>query len=311
MRILVAGAAGYIGSEVVRQAVAAGHEVLGFDSFDATLYNAEIKHSRAANLRLQHGVHIAEYNPITEGPQKVSWDGLDCIINEMAIPGLSPSWEIFDKYVASNLTALEAMVRHVMAGSPEARIVHASTSSVYGNTSKDRHLSPLSPYGVTKLAAENLLQAFHNEFGLEVSTLRYFSVFGGSQRPDMAYSKFIKRISQGLPITIFGDGSQSRTNTHVIDVARATISAATNESSNFTLDVSGEQEVSVSEAVTIIEQVLKRKAIIEYKDVKPGDQSFSRGDLNLASKILGWKPEIGFEDGIKEQISTTLSEIDD
>lgn len=307
MRILVTGAAGYIGQEIVRRGVALGHEIVGIDSFDDTLYPAEVKRRRASALKEACGISVSEINPLTSDLKNLDLDGFNAIINEMAVPGLAPSWKKLSNYFDSNVLSLEKILQQVVSVNPEIRIVQASTSSVYGNTDGSGTLSPISPYGVTKLAAENLLNAFASQFGLEVAILRYFSVFGGRQRPDMAYSKFIKKISSGEPIELFGDGSQSRTNTHVADVARATLLAAEKRGSSFTIDVSGHEEVSLMSAIRAIEKGVGKKAEIIRRPFQPGDQSVTRGNISPAKEILGWEPQIDFLEGIQDQINATLS----
>lgn len=307
MRILVTGAAGYIGSEIIKQGVSKGHEMVGFDNLDGTLYSPEVKISRVKAIKDSLGIEILQLDAATDNFASLNLEEIDVIVNQMAVPGLAPSWEKFDLYLQSNVVALQRLLDAIVRKNPNIRFVHASTSSVYGNTDGTKDLSPISPYGVSKLAAENLIGTYESQFGVEASILRYFSVFGGIQRPDMAYSKFIRKIMQGETIQIFGDGNQVRTNTHVSDVARATLIAAEKTGERFTLDISGKEEISLMAALEAIQEQLGLRAEIEWKPRQFGDQDFSKGDLKLAKEILDWEPGIGFLEGIEDQVEKSRS----
>ena len=277
----------------------------GFDNFDSTLYPSAEKTRRAESLRSEFGLAIDVFNPVSSSFDVLRLEKYDVVINEMAIPGLSPSWSKFEQYVSSNLVSLQLLLDELVKRNPSVRLVHASTSSVYGNVDGNPTLDPISPYGVSKLAAENLLHSYSSEFEIEVAILRYFSVFGGVQRPDMAYSRFIRQILRGQEIEIYGDGSQSRTNTHVQDVASATLLAAELLGEEFTVDISGTEQVTLMEAIQIIEETVGKKASMTKADRRRGDQSISRGDVKRANEILGWTPKIGFRDGIADQVRQT------
>ena len=305
MKIMVTGAAGYIGSHVVSEAISRGHQVVGFDSLDNTLYSSEEKTHRLNALKKYGDVEISVFNPARDDMGKLPLEEIDVVINEMAVPGLAPSWSHFEAYVESNVIALEKLLKAIALRNPSIRFVQASTSSVYGNTDGTKRLRPISPYGVSKLAAENLLSAYETHHGLEVAILRYFSVYGGLQRPDMAYGKFIKSILLDRKITIFGDGSQVRTNTHVTDIARATLDTAESKKRVFTIDISGNQEVSLIDALRLIEKSIGKEAKLEFSSTQPGDQQFTKGDLAPAMEKIGWKPTVSFEAGIRDQITQT------
>lgn len=306
MKILVSGAAGYIGSQVMKTGSLAGHEMVGFDNFDNTLYPSEIKHWRTQELEVSYGLQVHKLNPLQDGFSKLEISKFEAVVNEMAIPGLAPSWTSFQSYMNANVLALKVLLDEVVRTNIDIKVVQASTSSVYGNTTPGRDLSPISPYGVSKLAAENLLGAYRTEFGLDTATLRYFSVFGGAQRPDMAYSKFINHILRREPILINGNGSQIRTNTHVEDVALATILAAEKKGVDFTVDISGSQEVTLLEAIGYIEESLGLSSQKIFMNRQAGDQTLSKGDNSQAEEILGWHPVIDFEQGIADQVEKEL-----
>lgn len=302
MKILVSGGAGYIGSEVLTLAKQRGHEVYGFDSFNETLYPSDAKQRRAATL-LKQGIEIEDWNPLTDS-KKFDLPKFDVLINEMAIPGLVPSWSKIRDYMDSNVTAFAHLLNALSTVETKPFIVHASTSSVYGEKigGKDTALEPISPYGVSKLAAEKLLEAYARQFGFEYSILRYFSVYGKEQRPDMAYSKFIRAALRGEEITLYGDGSQKRTNTHVSDVAMATLLTAEKQINGFTCDISGDETVELKQALDAIEAITGNKLKVERSSKSAGDQSVSEGNNSLAKQMLGWCPKVSFIDGITEQI---------
>lgn len=305
MRILVTGASGFIGAEVMKLAASRGHEVIGVDSYSQTLYSAETKRARAEELETLLGRPVIESDLSSENIE-AHLEGVECVINEMAIPGLKPSWTETHSYFNSNVIALSKLLDSIKKTGVR-RIVHASTSSVYGNWSQNKELRPISPYGVSKLAAENMISAHQKEFDFEATVLRYFSVYGPNQRPDMAYAKFIDAALRDQEIKIYGDGSQQRTNTHVRDVAMATVIAAESEMTNFTADISGEELVSLNEAIKQIEQSLGFSIKKSHAPRQLGDQSISKGDNALAQDLLGWKNEISFAKGIAEQVNAAKS----
>ena len=310
MKILITGIAGYIGSAVAKLGVEKGHHVVGLDSLDDTLYPDKVKQKRLQELRADYGVESFALDPAVNSLEKLPLEECDVVINEMAIPGLAPSWSSFQKYMHSNVVALQILLEAIVMRNPEVRIVHASTSSVYGNTSPSGELSPLSPYGVSKLAAENLLGSYEKEYELDIGVLRYFSVYGDVQRPDMAYSKFIKNILAGDTITIFGDGNQTRTNTHVSDVAKATLLAAEKTRLPLTVDISGSEEVRLIDSLKMMEQIIGKRAQLVFSEKQRGDQRSSRGKIEPAKDLLGWLPKVNFVDGLADQIEKTRLSIE-
>lgn len=305
MKILVSGAAGYIGSEVMLEARSRGHDVIGFDSFDSTLYPSSVKNSRADSLKEQ-GFEILELDALDEDSVG-SLPYCDVFINEMAIPGLVPSWSKISAYTDANVNAFAMMLNKWRDSKSKPYVVQASTSSVYGEkrNGQEAALNPISPYGVSKLAAEKLLQAYSREFGFQYSILRYFSVYGKLQRPDMAYSKFIHAALRDQSITLYGDGTQKRTNTHVTDVAKATVLAAENQLTEFVCDISGDETIELSEAIDKIQSLFQKTLLIQRLNGSPGDQSISQGDNSLAKEKLQWHPAVSFAKGIEEQLELT------
>jgi nucleoside-diphosphate-sugar epimerase len=219
--------------------------------------------------------------------------------------GLLRSWTWFEEYLSCNVLATQRLIEAARAvGLPH--LVHASTSSVYGrNSSGDetRPTRPVSPYGVTKLAAENLVSAYAENFGLPVTVLRYFSIYGPRQRPDMGYHLFIERILQGEEITILGDGSQTRGNTFVADCVAATVAAMARGPEGEVYNIGGGEVVSVLDAVRTIEALTGRTARLVYGPPRPGEQREALADTAKARRRLGWAPETGIEAGLRAQLA--------
>jgi nucleoside-diphosphate-sugar epimerase len=228
---------------------------------------------------------------------------IEFVINEAAMPGLGPSWSKFDLYCGCNLTSVARLI-DASARWPLTRFIQISTSSVYGKHAvgdENQPLLPVSPYGVTKLAAENLVFAHFRDRGFPVSVLRYFSVYGPGQRPDMAYRKFIAAAISGTPITLFGSGEQSRSNTFVDDVATATVSSLTRSEAGEVYNIAGGQERTINEALGIIRDLVGRDLRIEAQPAARGDQDRTWGDASKATSVLGLSATVSLEEGLSRQ----------
>ena len=220
------------------------------------------------------------------------------------MPGLTRSWTDFDLYESCNLTGTQRLLdaaRHV----PNLRrFVHVSTSSVYGRYgSGDETLParPISPYGVTKLAAENLCRAHADECGLPLVVLRYFSVYGPGQRPDMGYHRFIEALLRSEPIVVHGDGLQSRGNTYISDCVTATM-AALEAPIGEIYNVGGGETANVWEILGKLERILGRRAVVRREPARPGDQRVTVADTTKLFRHLGWQPRVGLDEGLARQV---------
>jgi len=229
-------------------------------------------------------------------------DGTDVVVNLAAMPGLTPSWTEFQTYQDCNTLVvqrtLEDLVNH-----PGIHLIQASSSSVYGSRidgSEDNLLQPISPYGVTKLAAEQLINAYRENYGIKATVLRYFSAYGPGQRPDMAYAVICRRILEGLPISITSDGRQTRSNTFIDDVVDATLKAC-HVRPNSVLNISGAESIALLDAVAIIADTLDREPTIEFIPARPGDQLATHGTSERAAKELGWHPNTNMRAGLRLQ----------
>ena len=308
MKILVTGAGGFIGSNISIELLNQGYEVVGVDSLNGLLYSPEIKASRIAHLVQHSNFRFDRLDLAMEDINQIP-DEFDGIINEAALPGQILSWNSFDDYVEHNLTSVERLIRFSLTrGIP--RFVQASTSSVYGLRAigtEAQELKPASPYGVTKLAAENLLHAYGQNFPLDFSIVRYFSVYGPHQRPDMGIYKFVSSISSGTPVTIYGDGSQRRDCTYVSDIVSGTIAAIAQGRNGETYNLAGQSDVSVLEIVESCGQIIGRDPIIEFINRPIGDQLFTAADISKATKELSYVPKFTFRQGLEAQIDWQLS----
>lgn len=305
MEILVTGAAGFVGSHVARELAQRGHSVTAADMFLDRLYPNEQK--------IRNWDELGSISQIRRVVVDLRGDlsGLsskyDVIVNEAGMPGLMTSWTEFDSYLSCNIKLVENLISHF--NHEDLHLVQISTSSVYGleaTGDESSRLQPTSPYGVSKLAAEELVRTYSRTQGLNYTILRYFSVFGPGQRPDMAYNRIIKAISSGDPVTIFGDGNQTRTNTYVGDIAAITSDVAEAQPRNDVFNISGREQVRLLDAVRIIEDKLGVKANLHFSEKRPGDQLTTSGVIDKAVKVLGYNPKTGFDEGISEQIKWQL-----
>ena len=306
MKIWVSGGAGFIGQEVLQVALNRGHQVWGFDSFNETLYSNSVRLIRKKKLS-DSGITLSAWNPLADAIPESAFIP-DVVINEMAIPGLAPSWTSMGAYMDSNVNALGSLISKLNYLDAKPFIVQASTSSVYGDRPKgaDPILDPKSPYGVSKAAAEFLLKAWSKSFGFDYSILRYHSVYGNLQRPDMAFHKFIMAGLEGRPITVNGDGQQVRTNTHVSDVALATLLAAEKQISGLTCDIAGLEPVTLNDSIRAIENAMGQN-LLRVEGVPPaGDQLESMGNIQIANEVLSWQPKTTFQDGINQQFKSMV-----
>lgn len=302
MRILVTGAAGFVGKHVCLELVQRGHEVVAADMFLDRLYSNEQKIENWKELGKLANVELLDID--LRGDISILGTDYDGIVNEAGMPGLMKSWSDFETYISCNVSVVENILRNIVKIS-KPHLVQISTSSVYGKEatgSEDSSLEPISPYGVSKLAAEELVRAYERSFGIQYTILRYFSVYGPGQRPDMAYHKIINSILNGKEITIYGDGSQSRTNTYVTDCARATVQALENGPYNDVFNIAGSESQTLLDAVHAIEELSGHKAKIKYADSRPGDQKVTRGITDKAHNTFGYTPAMPFLEGIASQI---------
>jgi len=302
-KVLVTGAAGFIGSNVVRSLSSRGVPTVAVDGLLGGLYPAEEKKQRFAEIATLPGVTVHQLD-IRHDDFSIIGGGVTHIINEAAMPGLGLSWSDFELYATCNLSAVARLI-DMAKNWPIQRFIQISTSSVYGKLAVgDESLPtlPVSPYGATKLAAEHLALAHWRDSSFPVSVLRYFSVYGPGQRPDMAYRKFIARALAGETIDVYGDGSQSRSNTYIDDCVAATVSALEKAEPGEIYNISGGTERSLLDALRIIEEQAGQGLNLNFLPRARGDQDRTMGDSQKAVQTLGLTHAISLEEGLARQV---------
>jgi nucleoside-diphosphate-sugar epimerase len=302
MRCLVTGAAGFIGSHLCERLLADGHAVTGIDCF-TPYYPRATKERNLANLTGQPHFTFHELDLVEGGLTEIV-AGTEWVFHLAAMPGLNRSWTNFDEYNRCNLTATHRLLEAVKEVRTLQRLIYASTSSVYGKyASGDESLltKPSSPYGITKLAGEQLCLVYHEEFGVPVVVLRYFSVYGPRQRPDMGYHIFIDAVLRGKPIPLTGDGLQVRGNTYVADCVDATV-RATESLPGEVYNLGGGELVTIIDAIHKIERITGKPAVIERKPPRKGDQVATGADITKLTRHVGWKPTTGIDEGLARQV---------
>jgi nucleoside-diphosphate-sugar epimerase len=301
MKCLVTGAAGFIGSHLCERLLRDGHAVVGLDAF-IPYYPRGAKEANLAGA-WRHPAFVCHELDLRLDPLGAALDGVEAVFHLAAMPGLPRSWTDFDLYQGCNFQATQRLLEAVRHRPGLRRFVYASTSSVYGRDgSGDESLPtrPISPYGVTKLAAEHLCRAHAEEFGLPLVVLRYFSVYGPRQRPDMGYHRFIHALLHGHPVTVYGDGLQVRGNTFIDDCVRATV-AALEAPVGEVYNVGGGETANVWEVLAKLETILGRRAVVHHKPARPGDQRVTAADTSRIARHLGWHPRVGLDEGLARQ----------
>lgn len=305
--IAITGCAGFIGGHTAKILLDRGTRVIGLDCLSADLYPAETKQTTINSLR-ENALFTFHQLDLRHDELRDAIEPAEAIIHFSALAGLTMSWSSPELYHAHNVLATERLLEAV-ALTGAKHVVHASTSSVYGadaTGAEDLELRPISPYGETKLAAEQRVRSAEENGSLTATILRYFSVYGPEQRPDMAYSMAIQAIIHGSEMLITGDGSQSRSNTYVHDAAMAAVLAVEKKPSA-TMNICGDESISLLESIRFIETVIGRPARLNFVDEARGDQKVTLGDFKRASDLLGWRPTTGIRQGLRLQIAAAMA----
>jgi nucleoside-diphosphate-sugar epimerase len=306
-RYLVTGCAGFIGSHLTEALLARGHEVVGVDAFRA-FYPRATKERSLSRAAADARFSLLELD-LAEAPPPL--DGIDAVVHLAAQPGVRSSWGAsFGAFVRDNVLATQRLVE--AAAQARIRVVLASTSAVYGNAPvypvhEEIRPGPVSPYGVTKLACEHLARAYARSHGLDAVSLRYFTVYGPRQRPDMAFARMIAAVNQSRIFRMYGDGTQSRDFTYVADAVEATIAALERAPSGRVYNVGGGAEARLLDAVRVCEQLTGRALHVIYDAPAAGDVRRTAADTSLIRGELGWKPRTTLADGLAAQ----LADVDD
>lgn len=304
MKALVTGAAGFIGSTLVDRLLADGADVVGVDCF-TDYYPRAIKEANLADARRQSSFRFVEASLVDADPTDLL-DGTTHVFHLAAQAGVRKSWGTdFDVYVVNNVSATQRLLE-ACAGRPLERFVYASTSSVYGDTApipmrEDARLQPVSPYGVTKLAAEHLCFLYHVNHGIPTVAVRYFTVYGPRQRPDMGFHRFLSAVLDGRPLMRYGDGEQTRDFTFVADAVAATVAAGTRGVPGRVYNVGGGSRVSVNDVFAMIGRIAGREVRLDQQPPQKGDMRDTYADTSLAREDLRFQPSVTLEDGLRAE----------
>lgn len=304
MRALVTGVAGFLGSTLAESLRSSGFEVLGVDAFTSN-YETARKRANLERLLRDRGFRFVEAD-LRSAPLEPLLDGVTHVAHLAALPGVRSSWgESFRAYAEHNIVGTQRLL-DALRGRAVERVAVASSSSVYGAptrypTPEDEPRRPISPYGVTKLATEALVHAYRREHGVPAVALRYFTVYGPRQRPDMGFHRFFEAGRRGEPVTIYGDGAQTRDFTFVEDAVLATVASLTRDAGEFAYNVGGGHRVALREVLDRIERLVGRA--IERRHIEPqhGDPRDTAADTRLARRDLGYEPRTTLERGLERQ----------
>lgn len=307
--VLITGGAGFIGSTLADTLLKENCKVICVDNF-CDYYSPELKRKNIANalLNSNYKLYEADIENFEELEKIFSENKIDIIVHLAARAGVRPSIEKPVEYMQTNVMGtvniLELMKKYGVK-----KMCMASSSSVYGNCKEEKFTEdlnvrrPISPYAASKSACEQICYTYHHLYGLNIVMLRYFTVFGPRQRPDLAINKFSRFIEQGLPIEMYGDGSSLRDYTYIDDIVEGTISAMCYDKSGYEIfNLGGGSPVQLKEMIYTIENVLGKKAEIIELPMQPGDVDKTSSDISKASKYLGYKPKTTFQEGIYKYI---------
>ncbi len=305
MNILVTGAAGFIGSHLCEELLKNEENfIFGVDHFIGPTPST-IKHINMRSL-----TNHPRFKLIKKDLMKVNFSQLlaniDVIYHLAAIPGVRSSWGTdFIPYVHNNILATQRLLEACKNVSIK-QFIYASTSSIYGEingkVSEEKKPEPLSPYGITKLTGEHLCTVYSKYHGIPLTILRFFTVFGPRQRPDMAFHKFIKEIQENNMITVFGDGKQSRDFTFISDCVKGVVAVLLNKKAiGETINIGGKERASVLEVISLLEQVSGKEAKIEFSDQIDGEPKHTWADISKASDLLNYSPVVSLEEGLRKE----------
>jgi UDP-glucuronate 4-epimerase len=307
MRALVTGAAGFVGSSLADALLARGDTVRGVDCFTPYYETAE-KERNVAAARAHPQFEFVDADLRTAAIEPLL-DGVDAVFHQAAQAGVRLSWSGgFADYVGHNVLATQRLLEAVVAARPTARVVYASSSSVYGNqprypTQESDLPKPYSPYGVTKLAAEHLCGLYAENWNVATFSLRYFTVFGPRQRPDMSIHRLCEAAIHGTPFPRYGDGTQIREFTFVDDIVRGNLLAAEcDAASGSYCNLAGGSEVTLSELIDLVGDLAGSPVQLDQQARQAGDAFRNGGSIERAGALLGWAPEVSLRDGVRAQL---------
>jgi len=309
MRVLVTGAAGFVGSNIVDQLLTDGFSVRGIDDFNE-YYDPKIKWRNLTDAQLSPKFELVngDLNSISDLRSLI--EDVDYIFHQAGQPGVRSSWGTeFGNYLQDNVLGTQRLLEACKSVNSIQKIIYASSSSVYGSaesslTSENQIPKPLSPYGITKLAAEHLCSAYASQFGLPIVSLRYFTVYGPRQRPDMAIHRLLTCAREGTEFTLWGDGSFERDFTFIGDVVNANILAAKGVTKpGEVFNVGGGNPIRMKNLIELIQEISGSVLNIKFSDNQPGDPASTSADSSRIHKVLGWQKTTMLDEGLRAQFA--------
>jgi nucleoside-diphosphate-sugar epimerase len=304
VKAVVTGVAGFIGSHVAESLVHDGHEVLGIDCF-TDYYSRSVKEENLHSLRQSARFRLVE-SRLQDAELLPLLDGASHVYHLAAQAGVRASWgREFSHYTEHNVLATQRLLEGALAAGRPI-VVYASSSSVYGDAPalplrEDGPCQPVSPYGVTKLAGEHLAVLYHRNHGLPTVSLRFFTVYGPRQRPDMAFHRFLRAARDGQPITVFGDGLQTRDFTYVADIVRAVRAAPLSGRPGSVYNVGGGERVALDQVLRLVESVTARTLRTQRQEAQKGDMRDTFADTTAARRDLGFRSTVSLPEGLARE----------
>ena len=304
MKSFITGVAGFIGSHLAQKLLGLGHQVVGMDKF-LNNYPADFKKRNLAELPSQANFLFLEQD-LVRADLAVLLQGIDYVFHLAAQPGVRSSWGAeFAQYTENNIMATQVLLE-ACRNLPLRKLVYASSSSVYGDTDdlpmrEDGMTRPVSPYGVSKLAAEHLCYLYWKGYGVPTVALRFFTVYGPRQRPDMFFHIFMRALRRGEPVPLFDDGEQSRDFTFCSDIVDGLVSAAFYPGAGEVFNLGGGTEASLLTVIGMVEKIAGRRADLQRHDRQKGDVRRTQASTERARSQLGFRPRVGLEEGLALQ----------
>ena len=309
MKALITGIAGFIGSHLGTSLLDAGNEVVGIDCF-TDYYKRTIKERNLSSLTARKGFQFVE-SPIQNAPLSDLLKDIDQVFHLAAQAGVRKSWgQSFGTYTVNNIEATQQLLEACVQ-SKIKRLIYASSSSVYGNNvsipmKENVQLQPVSPYGVTKLAAEQLCYLYHVNHGVPAVSLRYFTVYGPRQRPDMAFHRFLTAVLENRPVTLYGDGAQTRDFTFVSDAVAATLAAGEQGEPGRVYNIGGGSRISINNVLKMIGNISGQQVQIIRERTQEGDMRDTYADTSMAYSNLNFRPKVSLEEGLRAEYQWLL-----
>jgi nucleoside-diphosphate-sugar epimerase len=312
MRCIVTGVAGFIGSHLAERLLADGHEVCGIDAF-VDYYPRHIKERNLERVRSSNHFTFIE-GGLLDVDLPLLLEGVDWVFHQAAQAGVRASWgHEFSRYVDCNVLATQRLLEASLNVKSLRRFVYASSSSVYGDTAtlpitEAVTPRPISPYGVTKLAAEHLCTLYHHNFGVPTVSLRYFTVYGSRQRPDMAFHRFCKAIIGGEPVRIYDDGYQTRDFTHISDIVEANMRAAVADTAiGQVMNIAGGSRVTLHDVIQLLQEIHGSPFHVVFGEKQHGDVRHTFADTRHAEQMIGYHPLVSLRQGLFDEFRYVAS----